>query len=167
MAVLCILLSAVCLWDYCTDRIPNRMILWIFLYGIWYRCRDGGGRGLADYLIICIIVCLIFWFFFKIGALGAGDVKLFSVAAGYLSGRTAVRYLMISLLIAAMISLMKIITEHNARERAGYLYSYLTGVLSSGQWSLYLDNLSDARPVGVHMTGPALLGILLHVGGVY
>jgi len=167
MAVLCVLLSVVCLTGYRRSDIADRIILLIFLYGLWYRYWDAGGCGLTDYLIICCIVYLIFWPFFKIGALGSGDIRIFSVTSGFLSGRAAVRCLLISLLIAAMISLLRICIERNARERAAYLCSYLAGVCKNGYWSLYLSNLPDSGRREGYMACPVLFSVLLHAGGVY
>ena len=167
MAVLCFLLSAVCLSDYRNARIPNGMIAVIFLYGIGYRYWDAGGGGLTEYLFNSIVVLVLLYPLFKIGAFGAGDVKLFSVTAGCLSMQGVPCFMVVSLLISAMISLIKICRDRSGRERMRYLCSYVAGVCRTGQWKLYLDNASDCGRSGVHLAGPVLFSILLHVGGIY
>lgn len=166
MAVLCVLVAAVCLMDYRRTRIPNRMILLIFLYGLGYRYWDAGGGGAADFLINCILVLLLLYPLFKIGAVGAGDVKLFSVTAGCLSRQEIPCFLVSSLLIAALISLIKICRERNGRERFFYLCAYLTDVCRTGHFSLYLADVPIKR-AGVCLAGPVFLSLLLHMGGVY
>lgn len=167
MAVLCFLLSVVCLTDYRNARIPNGMIMIIFLYGLGYRYWDAGGGGLTEYLINSILVLLLLYPLFKIGALGAGDVKLFSVTAGCLSKQGVPCFIVVSLLISAMISLIKICRDRSGRERMRYLCSYVVGVCRTGQWKLYLDNVTDSGKAGIHLAGPVFLSILLHIGGAY
>ena len=167
MAVLCVLLSVVCLADYRNARIPNGMIAIIFLYGLGYRYRDTGGEGPTEYLINSILVLLLLYPLFKIGALGAGDVKLFSVAAGCLSRQEIPCFLIVSLLISAMISLIKICRDRSGRERMYYLCSYVTDICRTGQWKLYLNNAAETGKAGVHLAGPVFLSILLHAGGAY
>lgn len=167
MAVLCFLLSVVCLTDYRNARISNGMIMIIFLYGLGYRYWDAGGGGLKEYLINSILVLLLLYPLFKIGAFGAGDVKLFSVTAGCLSKQDISCFIVVSLLISAMISLIKICRDRSGRERIRYLCAYVAGVCRTGQWKLYFDNVADSAKAGVHLAGPAFLSILLHIGGAY
>ena len=167
MAVLCIMLAVVCVVDYRRMRIPNGMILLIFLYGLGIHYRDGGGGGAAEWLFNCIIVLLLTYPLFKIGTVGAGDVKLFSVTCGCLSKQDIACFLVVSLLIAAVISMIKLLREGNVAERFRYLCAYLTGVCREGSWQLYFANVKDARRAGICLAGPVLLSVLLHAGGVY
>lgn len=167
MAVLCLMLSVVCLMDYRRTRIPNGMIVTIFLYGLGYRYWDAGGSGLTAYLINSFLVLLLLYPLFKIGAVGAGDVKLYSVTAGCLSRQDIPCFLIVSLLIAAMFSILKLIKERSGRERMAYLWSYLAEVGRTGHWRLYFSNAAEARRAGICLAGPALFSLLLHIGGMY
>lgn len=167
MAVLCVMLSVVCLMDYRSTRIPNGMIILIFLYGLGYRYWDAGGGGAAEWLFNCLVVLLFMYPLFKIGAIGAGDVKLLSVTCGCLSKQDISCFLVVSLLIAAMISMIKLCKDGNGLERIRYLCSYLAGVCRTGQWQLYFTNAAEARRAGICLTGPILMSVLLHAGGVY
>lgn len=166
MAVLCIFVAAVCLTDYRRTRIPNRMILLIFLYGLGYRYWDAGGSGAAGFLSNCILVLLLLYPLFKIGAVGAGDVKLFSVTAGCLSRQDIPCFLVSSLLIAALISLIKICRERSGKERFIFLCAYLSDVCRTGHFSLY-PAAAETKRAGVCLAGPVFLSLLLHIGGVY
>ncbi len=167
MTVLCVLLSLICLSDYRKSRIPNSLILLILLYGLGYRYWDAGGGGVGSFAVSFFAVLLCMYPLFKIGAVGAGDVKLYASAAGYLSGRTCVRFLFYSLLIAAVFSIVKICRDRSGRERMGYLCSYLADVCRKGCWKLYFGNCAEARKAGICLSGPALVSVLLHLGGVY
>ena len=135
MAVLCIMLSMVCISDYRSTRIPNGMIAAIFLYGLGYRCWDTGISGAVEWLFNCVSVLLFLYPLFKIRAVGAGDVKLLSVTCGCLSKQSIACFLVVSLLIAAMISTIKL--------------------------------CKDGRGAKICLTGPILMSLLLHAGGVY
>ena len=82
MVALCLLTAAVCLSDYFTRRIPNLILLIMMTIGILYRWQQMGAGGIPFCLFQTGIVILLFYPLFRIGALGAGDVKLFGVAAG-------------------------------------------------------------------------------------
>ncbi len=119
------------------------------------------------FLLMAAIVMLCLYPLFKIGALGAGDVKLFGVCAGYFPEAKVFSFLFCSLLVAAMISLVKLLLERNVKERLCYFADYLLEVLHSGCWSLYMKNEREYRETGVCLAGPILCSILLYLGGVY
>lgn len=167
MAVLCILLSAVCLADYRTYRIPNALILVILLYGMGYRYRDTGGFGPVEYLMTGLTVLLLLYPLFRIGVLGAGDVKLFGVTAGYLSWQKSFCFLFISLLVAAILSVFRLMKERNVKERLEYLCAYLLEIGRTGRFGMYFEDRAMARDAGICLAGPVLVSWLLHVGGVY
>ncbi len=138
MAVLCVFLATACGFDYHKRKIPNWLILIMLGVGFWLRCmREGGSGGLA-YLGAMLLVTAFLYPFFKIGALGAGDVKLFGVTAGYLPFEKILYFSFCSMLIAAVFSVCKVICKKRGKE-------CLTVCLS----------------------GPVLLGALLLWGGVY
>ena len=167
MAVLCIMLAVICLVDYCKMRIPNGMILLIFLYGLGYHYRDTGGQGAAEWLFNCTIVLLLTYPLFKIGTLGAGDVKLFAVTCGCLSRQDIACFLVISLLISAVVSIIKMCKEGYVAERFRYFCAYMRGVCKERCWQLYFTNATEAKKAGVCLSGPILCSVLLHAGGVY
>ena len=113
-----------------------------------------------------MVICLLY-FFFRLGTLGAGDVKLFGVTAGFLPFKKILVFLFFSLLIAAIISLIKLWKKNYFWERMQYLAGYLTDVWKSGRWRLYLENKEDNSDVEICLSGPILFSLLLYLGGVY
>jgi len=160
LAVLCLLLTAACGYDYRSRKIPNFLIVLIALWGM-------GFSGFLTFLASASLVFILLYPFFKIGTIGAGDVKLLGVTAGCLSFRNVLIFLFISLLIAAIVSLVKMWKEDNFIERIKYLWEYLQNVARSGSWRLYLENERDGRRTGICLSGPVLVSILLYWGGVY
>ena len=149
MVVLCLLLAVACLYDYLETRIPNWLIVMISLFGLGYRYWDAGGIvGAVGFLESSFIVLMCFYPLFKIGTIGAGDVKLFASVAGYLSGQTRVCFLFVSLLIAALISIVFILREKSAGERLRYLAAGKLALEATGRTAGKLVPEATGRLVG-------------------
>lgn len=167
MTAFCILLAIACVFDYRKGRIPNWLLLIMLAVGWGYSGVAEGIRGILLYPLECAGVMVLLYPFFKLGVLGAGDVKLYGICAGYLPGDKFLLFLFLSLLIAAIISLIKMIKECNAVERIVYLCEYLLEVIQSGKFRLYIENEKERKASGICLAGPILCSALLYVGGVY
>ena len=167
LAALCIMLTAACGYDYRRKKIPNYLMALVAVFGVWYRLGESGIDGALSYLGEAVLIICLLYPFFKIGSIGAGDVKLFGVTAGYLPFSRILVFLFVSLLISAMVSLFKMWKESNIRERIGYLAAYLADVAESGCWKLYLESRQEKQAAGICLSGPVLISILLYWGGVY
>jgi len=167
LGALCVFLVAACGFDYRCNKIPNFLILVIAVVGALQQWVTGGLAEVLCYLGTAVLVAGMLYPLFKIGSLGAGDVKLLGVTAGYLPFKKIMVFLFISLLIAALISLVKMWKRNNFLERLRYLMAYLADVMRSGNFRLYLENEADKQAVGICLSGPVLLAVLLYCGGVY
>lgn len=167
MAALCILLTAVCVYDYRGNRIPNRLVAVMAVWGGVWRLLDGGPPDMLFYLGEAILVMALVYPFFRIGTIGAGDVKLLGVTAGYLPFGKILMFLFVSLLVAAIFSLIKMWKEKSFSRRLRCLSRYLAKVAGSGRWQLYPGYGAGGGAAGIHLAGPVLLGMLLYLGGVY
>ena len=167
MGVLCIFLLITCYFDYCKRRIPNRLLGMILASGIIISLLREGTKGILYFGCKMTIVVLFLYLLFKIGTLGAGDVKLFGVCAGYFPGDKILYFLFFSLLIAAAVSILKISTDHNAKERIRYLGEYLLEVARNGNWQLYISNQKEMQKNSICLAGPVLGSVLLYIGGIF
>lgn len=167
MAVLCLLMAAACGFDYCRRKIPNWLAAAMALAGVLYRFWCQGLIGVPWFLAEALLVMALLYPLFQIGALGAGDVKLFGVAAGYLPFRKVFLFSFVSMLIAAMISLVKLIRGKLFRERLGIFFHYLREVADKGALLPYPTEGSAGRNAKVCLSGPVLLSLLLYLGGVW
>ena len=111
LAALCVFLAAACGYDYRQRRIPNYVILGMTIAGIGWRMYDERAPGALWYLGQAVLVMAVLYPFFKTGGLGAGDVKLIGVTAGYLPAEKILGFLFCSVLVAALISLFKILRK--------------------------------------------------------
>ncbi len=167
MIAVCVLLVIACGYDYRSKKIPNYLIILLVLWGVGWSILTEGGMGAFSYLGEVVLMMVVLYPLFKIGTMGAGDVKLLGVAAGFLPFHKIFIFLFVSLLVAAIISLVKLWKEKYFLERMRYLLSYLADVARSGNWHLYQEDSQDKARVGVCLSGPVLLGLLLYLGGVY
>lgn len=167
MAVLCLLMAAACGFDYCRRKIPNWLAAAMALAGILFRLWCQGLIGVPWFLAQALVVMGVLYPLFRIGALGAGDVKLFGVTAGYLPFRKIFLFSFVSMLIAAMISLVKLIRGKLFRERLGIFFHYVREVADKGALLPYPTGESAGGNAKVCLSGPVLLSLLLYLGGVW
>lgn len=167
MAVLCTSLGVVCLFDYKKRKIPNLSVVLILVMGAVRSVFQNGLRGLGVYLFAAVSVLFLLYPLFRIGGLGAGDVKLLSACAGYFSPQRIFYFLFFSMLVSAIFSLIRLCRERDVRDRILYFCAYCTAVVRSGKWGLYLPQKGERKLSGVCMTGPVLCSVLLGIGGIY
>ena len=111
-------------------------------------------------------MCLMYPFF-RIGAVGAGDVKLLGVTAGFLPFEKILMFLFFSMLIAVIFSMIRFFKQRDAKERLEYLLGYLACIALSGRLWLYMEDAEDRRRTGICLSGPIFLSLLLYLGGAY
>lgn len=167
MAILCTFLVTACYYDYRRGRIPNWLVAFLLVFGIAESFVDGGALALTGFLISALLVVLALYPFFKLGVLGAGDVKLLGFCAGYFPTDKILLFLFFSLLVAAIISLIRLLKEHDFKERFSYFCGYAHDVLKSGEWKLYIEDAAERRKAGICLSGPVLCSVLMYLGGIY
>lgn len=132
-----------------------------------YRFAGEGYTGTWEYLTGALGTMVLFYFFFWIGAMGAGDVKMLGVCAGFFPGNKILYFLFFSLVIAAVVALCKMYLERNIRERLYYLGTYFWDVFRCGRWRLYFAGERQCAGTGICMAGPVFCSALMYMGGMY
>jgi prepilin peptidase CpaA len=111
-ALLVALLALACASDLRTRRIPNVLVLVTALTGFMLAAAAKpvatgllqAGAGLGTGLII--------WFpFYALGMLGAGDVKLFAAASTFLGARSAIEGALFTALYGGVMSLLFMVID--------------------------------------------------------
>ncbi|HKM34281.1 MAG TPA: A24 family peptidase [Lachnospiraceae bacterium] len=170
---ICLLFMA-CYFDYCQNRIPNGLIFVSLVGFLYFNLKKLNLLGLQneqtqefftkhtlDLLLFSTIIFLVLYLFYKLGMLGAGDVKLYTVASLYLAPNQFWCFLLCSLIIAAVIGVIRLVRLNNLRERIAYFCAYIVEVVHSGKFFLYLSNKTEQRRASVHLAGPMLVGGIL------
>ena len=166
--MLILLLCLAALTDLKTDRIPNGLVVIGIIIGVsgslWYR---------FDLLQLAVSMSLAFvllYPLFKIGVLGAGDVKIFIMIGSFVEAEEFIAILDSAFVIGAVFSLVKLLVEHNGRERLCYFLSYISDVVRTRKWKIYgeymREDYQQYRRNKIHFTVPVLFGVVLQMGGI-
>ena len=129
--------------------------------------RSGGHKGVLEYLASALLTTILLYFVFWIGAIGAGDVKMLGVCAGFFPWNKVLKFLFFALMIAAVIALFKMYLERNMKDRLYYLGEYLWDVFRCGRWKLYFAGEREGAGAGICMAGPVFCSALMYMGGMY
>ena len=90
-------------------RISNRLIVTGLGVGLIRRLLLEGGAGLLTGVIQIILPVIFLYLFFLIGALCAGDIKLFSLIGGFVNFKELATCMIAAFLIGAILSLFKLL----------------------------------------------------------
>ena len=167
-SLLILLLLLAALADLKTDRIPNGFVLLGIAIGVlgslWH---DSDIRQTA---VSMFLAFLLLYPLFKIGAMGAGDVKVFMMIGSFVGARELLMIVILSFMIGALCSLIKLLSEHNGRERMYYFLSYMSEVIKKRQWKIYGEHTAqDNKRYStnkIHFTIPVLFSVALRIGGI-
>lgn len=108
------------------------------------------------------------YLFYRIGVLGAGDVKLYCMSAVFLDSTDFIPFFAAGFCLAAAGSLLKLLYQKSARERLCYFCSYVADIVRLGRFKLYWEdsNAGMKKKASLHMAGPMLAGLLFHMCGL-
>lgn len=159
------------LTDFKYDRIYNGWIFSGILSGLFFRIQESGWYGAGGALISMLIPFALLYPLYKIGALGAGDIKLLIMSGSFFKAEESVYIIIFSFTIAAILSLIKMTVKRNLKERMQYLLSYLFGTLTTRQWKMYEESPeADARTYKsnkIHFALPVFISVMLRLGGLF
>lgn len=170
---LLIFLLTACYQDYRHDKIKNWLIMAGLMGGGYLQFLSFGFKGILHFGTGFFCTFALLYMFFKIGALGAGDVKLLAVCVGTIGIKRGIFFLCFAFLAAAVFSLQKMLTEHNLIGRFRYFFNYAGQVLATAQFISYEQSAFDGQEDlqkkhrTIHLAGPACLSLLLYLGGIY
>ena len=97
--------------DFQTGKISNRLIVSGLIWGLAFRLMGDGMAGVLPFLIHISIPVILFILLFQIRAIGAGDIKLFSVVGGFLGIRQLVYLVLTAFIVAAGIGVFKLLYQ--------------------------------------------------------
>ena len=162
-------ISLIVLWDIKDGIIPNILLVMLLIIkiakvgaSIAVNTNDTSGTFM-DVLggIGCIVLMVLLLFpFFSVGALGAGDVKLIAVSA--LGLYKPMLFFLTVFVIALLMGVIKLLAAGSLKSRLGYLFGYLKGVLVSGMVSPYIAADPYKMSYSVHLSLPILAALLVN-----
>ena len=166
--VLLSLLAAVT--DFYKRKIPNFLILTGCCYGLIrmiYYC------DILESVPGILFPIIVLFPFYKIGVIGAGDIKLFSMIGFYFTFMETLFCIFTAFVLGAVFAMISMIYYENFTQRMTYLFSYIKECFFKGHFLYYYSNLNDCsathtkeEKTKIKLAIPICLSVLLHVGGV-
>lgn len=153
--------------DLKTGRIPNRLIVIGYAIGFTIRAYLQGVSGLVEGIFLAMIPIALLAPVFIIRGIGAGDLKILSVAAVFMDRSKVTGLIAISFLIGAVISAVKIIREGQILVRISNIRAYLFECVASHRVMPYRSasgSASHIRFCGCIFTG-FVIQMLTEVNG--
>ena len=143
--------------DFWRMRISNRLILIGLAISLVRRVYCDGLGGLVTWTILISLPVILLYLLFLVRALGAGDIKLFSLIGGFLHVRELMWCITFAFLYAAIFSLIKMIYHRTFFSSMKRVVEYLYGCLQ-GKGVVYQPvSMEFGR---IHFSLAILLGLL-------
>lgn len=122
---LAVFLAAATTADLKWQRIPNELILFGLLTGTLLRAESGGVRGVVEGILAGIMTITVFYIFYIIGAVGAGDIKLLAVIGLTVGFSFASYTALYSLFAAGAAALIFMVKKQQTHIRLYLLFSHI------------------------------------------
>lgn len=167
MYIMTAFLAVAGIWDHLYHRIPNLLTAVMAAFCLGSNLVCGGPAAVPAVLFKAFLTGLLFYPFFAIGALGAGDIKLLSVCSGFIPGGRVLYFVFLSFILASAFGLLKMMRRGDMRKRFRTLAMYIKDVSSSGRLRRYHCSRESAVRNGVALAGPMFISALLGIGGLY
>lgn len=110
---------------------------------------------------------------YRLGVIGAGDIKLFSMVGFYFPFMKLVYCIFTAFVLGAFFSVVSMVYYRNFSERMTYLFSYLKECIGMGQLQYYyLDSMENQISKSmddkskIHFAIPIFISVLFQVGGI-
>ena len=157
LVLYCLVLIAVCM-DLRSMRISNRLILIGLGIGFLQRFLNGGVTDVLKGVAFAAFPIILLYLLFLVGALGAGDIKLFSLIGGFVNFKVLTSCILYAFLCAGMYSFFKMIyckTFFSSMQNVGI---YIQNVCM-GQKEMYCT--VHGQKSKIHFSVFILCGLLL------
>ena len=167
LVLLLVILSLATFWDYKQGRIPNIIIAVGIGLGIVNLLLDENLSAIIKHLPGIVGPIVLFYPVYKVGGIGAGDLKLLSMLGFYFSFMEMMFCIFISIFLAALLSLIKMTYHQNFLERIKYFFSYFQEVITTGNLKYYYEEETEEiiKRTKIHLACPILLAVLV-MGGI-
>lgn len=169
MGILIGVFCVVIFMDWRCYRIPNACIVTGMAAGLITTFLSCSVSGLLEAVSVSALVFVTLYPFYLLGTLGAGDVKLFMMVGcyrPYMAAERFLQYLLVTMILAAAISIVKMIAYTESRNRLLYLARYLRKAALTGAIDEYQIDKTQKHCV-VRLSIPAFLSLLLMCIGAF
>ncbi len=158
------ILSIAVVMDYRNGRIKN----WLTAAGIAAGCILRLSTGETSVLLLLAGIffpLLCCGLLFRMHALGAGDIKLFSVIGSFADFQELLSCICFSFVAGAIISLLKLIVNRNLMSSVYCFFQYIRQIYATGTIEKYPGRDDGKRQM--HFSAAILIGFLVTKGVEY
>lgn len=149
--------------DMRTGRISNRLICLGIMTGFFVQIWESGYRGLLVSVLQIFFPVILLFLLFQIRALGAGDIKLFSVIGSIWNLKVLCYCIVFSFVTGAVISLIKLLYQKNLFARLIYFFRYVGKCLEAKNILIYREQ-SETNQNIIHFSVAILAGFCITMG---
>ena len=157
------LLLTAAVTDLRSGRISNRLIVSGLVFGLFFQILESGVKGAGVFLLNVSIPVILCYLLFLMRALGAGDIKLFSVIGGICGFQILFITVAASFAVAACMSLWKMLYHHSLISRLSVFGDYISQCLLSGRLLKY-PRESEGKQHIIHFSIAILVGFGISMG---
>lgn len=147
-------------------RIPNIVIILGVLSAMGIRLCSGQAAQTGVVLVSMLIPFVLFFPIYKLGMMGAGDIKFLCMFSVLLSREQVIYFLFYACLLGAVWSLLRMIGQKSFVRRFVYFRDYIIKSVKSGTAEKYFTKEQGYKNT-IAFALPIALSFLLHLGGVY
>ena len=157
MIVVYILLLIAVGMDLRNMRISNRLILIGLMISLIQRVFCNGMGGFLTGIVLISLPVILLYLLFLAGALGAGDIKLFSLIGGFIQLKELMLCIIVSFLFAAIISLVKMLYLGTFLSSMKCVVRYFYSILQGNIESYQPESMKNGR---IHFSVAILFGLI-------
>lgn len=152
-----------CVWDIRTRRLPNVLTFSAMAAGLAYHGVASGPGGLLGSLAGLALGLVLFFPFFALGGLGAGDVKLLGALGAWLGAPAVVYVAFYAALAGGALAILAIVRHGYAGQAVANLRLLLTHWRVVGFRPVDSLTLDSARGPRLPYALPIAAGLLVAV----
>lgn len=149
--------------DLHTGKVSNRLICLGISTGILFQMWEFGMEGLVRSAVQIFFPVIVLFLLFLMRALGAGDIKLFSMIGSIWNLKVLCYCMIFSFLTGAVISLMKLLYQRNLLTRLIYFCQYVQISMAQKRLGIY-DRQSDGKQNTICFTMAIWIGFCIAMG---
>lgn len=161
-----ILLVLAVVMDIHKRKISNRLILTGLMAGLIFQMAESGWKGAGVFFINVSIPIILCYLLFLMRALGAGDIKLFSVIGSIWNLEILFVTIIASFVTAAGMSLCKLLYHRNLISRLCVFGKYICQVAAEGRVFHYPVKSQDKQNI-IHFSIAILIGYIIALEVAY
>ena len=157
-----LLLLGVAVWmDVQKGKISNRLIVFGIGLGLMFRIDTCGVYGLFLFLRNISFPVILFYLLFLMHALGAGDIKLFSMIGSFLSLKGLCHCIGYAFFMGAVWSLFRLLHKKKLKKNLVSFSRYIKGIILEKQITCYKENREEQEVIFFSI--PILCGYLCYL----